>query len=133
MSMEADVVTKKVERASLENLLKKPPRTRSVEVALADDQKVTILFKALGSKDYDDLMSAHPPTKQEKQDGAVWNAHTFPPALIAACSVAPKIDPESADAIFASSEWSRGELMDMFMKVVNLNSEGMNVPFTSSD
>ena len=130
MSMEADVATKKVERASLETLLSKPPRTKVIEVSLADDQKASILFRALGSKAYDDLMAAHPPTKQEKEDGAVWNSDTFPPALISACSVEPKIDEDSAKTIFTSEEWSRGELMDMFMKVVALNSEGINVPFT---
>lgn len=128
--MEADVATKKVERASLDTLLSKPPRTKVVEVVLADDQKVSILFKAIGSKAYDDLLAGHPPSAKDKEDGGVWNADTFPPALIAACSVEPKIDEESAVAIWTSEDWSRGELMDMFMKVVSLNSEGMNVPFT---
>lgn len=100
---------------------------------LADDQKVSILFKAIGSKAYDDLLSAHPPSKKDKEIGGVWNSDSFPPALLSACAVEPLIDEEAAKEIFASEDWSRGELMDMFMKVVTLNSEGMNIPFTQND
>ncbi len=127
------MASKKVERASLDVLLKKPPRTKVIEVELADDQKVSILFRAIGSKAYDDLLGSHPPSKRDKEIGGVWNSDTFPPSLIAACAVEPEISEEAAKEIFASEDWSRGELMDMFMKVVTLNSEGMNIPFTQSD
>lgn len=118
------MAAKKPTRATLESLLTKPRRTK--ELSLGDS---TILFTALGSKAYDDLIAEHPPTKDQKSDGAVWNPDTFAPALVSACSVEPKIDNDSAVEVFASESWSRGELSDLFMAVVRLNAEGLDVPF----
>lgn len=120
----------KPKRASLEDLLNKPRRTK--ELALGDTGN-TVLFQALSSTSYDELIAEHPPGKSDKDKGAVWNPDTFAPALISACSLEPKIDAESALAIWHSDMWSRGELMDLFMAVVNLNSEGLRIPFTETD
>ncbi len=122
---------KKLERATLEQLLAKPPRTVTVEVSVGD-AKATMLFRALGSKEYDDLIAKHPPTKKDKDDGGVWNTETFPPALIAASSLDPKITDEESEKIWESPDWSRGELFDIFTRLVRLNQEGLDVPFTSS-
>jgi len=122
----------KVERATLDQLLKKPPRTATVEVTV-DGGKATMLFRALGAKAYDDLLAEHPPTKKDKEDGGVWNGDTFPPALIAASSMDPKISVEEATEVWTSPDWSRGELYDMFSRLVRLNQEGLDIPFTQSD
>lgn len=122
----------KVERATLDQLLKKPPRTATVEVTV-DGGKATMLFRALGAKAYDDLLAEHPPTKKDKEDGGVWNGETFPPALIAASSLDPKISADEATEVWTSPDWSRGELYDMFSRLVRLNQEGLDIPFTPSD
>lgn len=122
------MATKKAARATLDSLLTKKRRTK--ELSLGDQ---TLLFEALGSKEYDDLVSEHPPTKDQKAEGAVWNPDTFAPALVSSCSVEPKIDLDSANAIFVSDAWSRGELSDLFMAVVRLNAEGLDVPFGAGD
>lgn len=118
-------------RATLEQLLAKPPRTVSVEVSVGD-AKASMLFRALGSKAYDDLIAEHPPSKKDKEDGGVWNSTTFPPALIAESSVEPKINGDEAMKIWESPDWSRGELYDVFTRLVRLNQEGLDVPFSSS-
>ena len=112
-------------RATVADLLGKPRRTR--EVKLGDS---VIVFGAIGSKAYDDLVAKHPPDKGDKE--ASWNGETFPPALIAASSVDPVIDEDTAVQLWESDSWSRGELMDLFTGVVKLNVEGLNTPFGDS-
>lgn len=120
---------KQVQRATLESLLKKTPRTVTVEVSLGADAKASMLFKALGSKAYDELIAEHPPTSADKKDGGVWNSETFPPALIAECSLEPRMSVEDAASLWKSEDWSRGELFDIFTRLVRLNQEGLDVPF----
>lgn len=127
----------KPHRASLENLLKKPARTREVTIKTMDDAgkelELTLLFKSIGSKAYDDLLGDHPATKDQAKKGNLWNTDTFPPALISACSVDPQISVDDAKTIFQSDEWSRGELVDIFTALIKLNNEGFDIPFTSKD
>ncbi len=114
-------------RATVDDLLEKARRTK--ELSLSENGP-TVLFQAISSKAYDDLIASNPPTAKQKRDNAAWNPDTFAPALIAACSVEPEITPDTAEGIWTSDSWSRGELMDLFSSVVELNAEGLNVPFT---
>ena len=123
------MATKTSKPATLEQLLAKPPRTTTVEISVGED-KAAMRFRALGSKAYDDLAAAHPPTAKQKADGAVWNTDTFPPALIAAASLEPVISVEDAVKIWESPDWSRGELFDLFDQLLRLNQGGLGVPFT---
>lgn len=116
-------------RATLEQLLGKKPRTTTVDVTVGTDT-LTLEFRALGAKAYDELMAAHPPTKEQKAEGQVWNPVTFPAALIAASSHDPTITPEQATELWTSPDWARGELWDMLARLVALNQEGLDVPFT---
>lgn len=117
-------------RATLDDLLEKARRTKEIELS---PNGPSVLFQAISSKDYDDLIAKHPPSAKQKKDEAVWNPDTFAPALIAACSKEPEITNDTALEIWQSDSWSRGELMDIFMAVVTLNSEGLNVPFSGKD
>lgn len=118
--------------ATIEQLVAKPPRTREVGVNLPDGE-ATIVLRAIGSKAYDDLVAAHPPTREQKKEQSAWNPDTFPAALLTACSLEPKIDEESAKQIFQSEHWSRGEKMGLFYALVTLNTEGLDVPFNATD
>lgn len=128
--------TKQASRATLDSLLKKPARTREVKIRTVDDSgaetELTMLFKSIGYKDYDDLLSSHQPSKEQSKDGAQWNPDTFPPALISACSVDPVIGLEEAKELWLSDQWSRGELMDLFFAVAKLNTDGLDIPFTAA-
>ncbi len=117
-------------RATLDDLLEKARRTKVIDLS---ESGPTVKFQALGSKNYDDLIAAHPPTAKQKKDNGVWNPDTFAPALLAACSVEPEIPGDTAVQIWQSESWSRGELMDIFMALVELNAEGLNVPFSAKD
>lgn len=118
-------------RATLADLMAKKARTKEVTISTPDGD-LSLLFKSISSKAYDDLQAEHKPTKEQAKDGNTWNPDTFPAALMAACSVEPVMTYEEAAALWDSPEWSRGELMDMFLAVIKLNSEGLNVPFNES-
>lgn len=61
----------------------------------------TLQFRALPSHEFEALISAHEPTKEQQKDGAQWNNDTFSPALLAACAV---------DSDLSEGDWAE-ELM----------------------
>lgn len=120
--------------ATFSDLRNKPSRTKEVVLAVpdADGNVVELVFtmRAIGSKGYDTLVSVHPPTGEQKKEGAGYNPDTFGPALISACSLDPKLTPNEAKELWDSDEWSRGEVMALFTAAVEVNSKGLDVPFT---
>lgn len=114
--------------ASVAQLLKKPVRTKLLTLTLGDDE-VQVKVKALGAKAYDELLAKHPPTRKQKEDNGVYNMDTFAPELLSLCMVEPEISKEEAIDLWASPDWSRGELMDLFFGCVEVNNKGLDVPF----
>lgn len=123
--------------ATIDQLLKKPTRVKTITLTIPGDDgeptKVSVKLKAIGSSAYDGLIAAYPPTTKQKKDGATYNPDTFAPALVAACLVEPTMDPEDAQALWESDEWSRGELTELFLAAVQINQAGLDIPFTDSD
>jgi hypothetical protein len=123
--------------ATFDQLIRKPRRTMAFNVYVTDedgaDQALAIKFKALSSKEYDDLVAAHPPTQKEKQQGAVYNVDTFAPALISAVSYEPALTLEQATELYRSPDWSGGEVGDLFMRAARVCNSGLDVPFNARD
>ena len=123
-------------QATLKDLLNKPARTKDVVLTVpdADGNMIEFVFtlRAIGSKAYDTLVSVHAPTAEQKREGATYNPDTFGPALISACSLNPHITPNEAKELWDSDEWSRGEVMEIFMAAVEVCSRGLDVPFTAT-
>lgn len=123
--------------ATIDQLLKKPQRVRTVSLTIPGDDgdpvKVSIRLKAIGSAAYDDLIAKHPPTPKQRKDGATYNPDTFAPALVAASMTEPQMDLEDAQALWESEDWSRGELTELFLASVQINQAGLDIPFTDSD
>lgn len=91
--------------------------------AAALENSTKFVFRSIGRVPYDDLVNAHPPTDEQqeiarKEGGAdvdlSWNAETFPPALLAASIVEPKMTPEEIQEIWDSPDWGGNELLDLF-------------------
>lgn len=124
-------------RVTFDRLSKKGRAEREVQVQLPDGEggteTLTLLFKAVGAKEYDRLLSAHPPTAKQKLEGATYNLDTFGPALISAVCVDPELTFEEAKALWNSEDWSRGEIMTLFGNAVEICNQGMDVPFTAGD
>jgi len=122
--------------ATLEDLLQKPARTKEITINVPTGKSGTtdfvVTLRAIGSKAYDDLLAAHPPTPAQKREGITYNSDTFAPALIAASAVTPALTLDQATQIWTSNDWSRGELTELFLGCVEVNSSGLDVPFTEA-
>lgn len=113
--------------ASVDQLLSKPARTKTMVLTIGEAE-VSIGLRAIGSKAYDDMMAAHPPTKAQRAESAPFNVDSFAPALLSASMTDPEMDLEQATALWTSPDWSRGELSDLFYACVELNSKGLDIP-----
>lgn len=87
-------------------------------------------FGGLGEHAYSDLLAEHPPTAEQKEDGASLNGETFPTALIAACALDPKMTPEQADRLRRKITHVQWE--DLFNTALACNRQRVNVPFSLS-
>lgn len=83
-------------------------------------------FQALSRRRYRELIDAHPP----KDKTGEWNPDTFPPALIAACSVEPKLTTEQAERIWSGDNWSAADSNRLFLVAWNLCEYGRGAVFT---
>lgn len=93
-----------------------------------EDNVVVFVFRAIGRPAFEDLTAEHPPTKKQKDEaekkGAeepAWNSETFPPALVAAALVEPKLTEEEVLEIWNSDNWNDAELMALFLAAFNVN------------
>lgn len=121
----------KVARATMKALVGKKRAEREVTVTL-DGKPATMLFRAIGSKEWDLLQSQHKPTKAQIEQGMQFNVDTFPAALLSRVCVDPAMDEEVWQEIFDSEDWSRGELGDLYNEAISLNNAGFSVPFNAS-
>jgi hypothetical protein len=119
-------------QATADDLIAKPARRKELSIPVGD-RVLTVSLVAIGADEYDELLAAHPPTKEQRVEGNSYNPDTFAPALIAECAAEPKLSLEQTTAIWKGSTWSRGELRDLFMACVNLCQQGLDVPFTLAD
>lgn len=123
--------------ATMKDLLHKPARMKEVVLTVPDSDgamvEYVVRLRAIGSKAYDTLVSMHPPNAEQKKEGATYNPDTFGPALISACALEPSMTPNEAKELWESEEWSRGEVMELFVAAVEVCSKGLDVPFTATD
>jgi hypothetical protein len=124
--------SKNDKKATLDRLRSKRRRLKTVEVQI-DGETMEMSFAALSAHDMDRLQSKHVPTVEQKARGMAFNPDTFAPALVAACSVDPRLSFEDAKEIWESEAWSSGELNFLFDTVSNLCMEGLDIPFSVSD
>lgn len=118
-------------KATLDLLRGKRRRRRELEIEL-NGEKVVLVFEAISSHRMDELLAAHPPTKDQQLQGVAFNPDTFNPALISACLVEPAVTEEEFKEIWESDEWSQGELATLFNAAWTLTMEGLDVPFFAS-
>ncbi len=123
---------------------KAPGILAQVEQAVEDsrDTEIVFTFKSVGRFRYDELVEAHPPTKEAKKEGADFNADTFPPALVSeSCSIITESDGteiegmslEDATEIFASPDWNGAELRRLFFGALEVNTETGDIPLSRDD
>lgn len=123
-------------RATLDQLKSKPRATTEFSIYLSngngEQSEVTLKYQSIGMREYDRLVSKHPPKPEQRVDGASFDIDTFAPALISAVCVEPEITPSDAKEIWDSPDWSRGDLMVLFRNAVDLNNRGLDIPFSAN-
>lgn len=119
--------------ATFDSLIRKPKRVLEFSVTTQDEDGEPIAlkmkFQAIGGKDYDKLIEAHPPTAAQKRQQASFNIDTFAPALIAACSLSPRLTVEQAEQLWVSEDWSGGEASTLYLNAQRVCNSGLDVPF----
>jgi hypothetical protein len=126
-----------VSKAATLDLLKGKSRAKETfTIYLTDEngeqQEVKLTYQAIGAREYDRLVAKHPPTAEQRVDGANFNIDTFAPALISRVCVDPDMTEKDAKEIWESPEWSRGDLMVLFRHAVELNNRGLDIPFNGN-
>lgn len=123
----------KSNRATLKALMSKKPREKEVTLTLpGEEEPVTFLFRSIGARDWESLVSKNPPTSSQRADGQPFNTDTFPPALLASVCVDPAISEEDWKEIWGSPDWNRGEIADLYGEAVALCTQGFDIPFNAS-
>jgi hypothetical protein len=124
-------------RATFELLRKKPRAETEVVLELpgvnGDKQTISMQFRAIGAQAYDKLISNHPPTTEQKAEGAIYNTQTFGPALLSKVCIDPMLDYEQWREIWKSDDWNRGEIMQLFVAAAELCNRGLEIPKSDSD
>lgn len=120
--------------ATFDDLFKKKRRELDVVVATTDDSgsdiELVVRYRALSSKEYDDLIATCPPTPKQKTDGMIYNPDTFGPALVAAVAIEPKLSVEQVTTLIESGVWSPGEVNTLTGMAMSVCQTGAGVPFT---
>jgi len=123
-------------RATFDKLTRKKRAEREVSVTIPGDagepEEITLLFRAISSTEYDNLMAKYPPTAKQKVDGSPYDFTKFGPAIVAAVCVEPQMSYEEVKSIWDSPDWSRGEIMTLFSAAVEICNVGLNVPFNGN-
>lgn len=100
-------------------------RLRDLEAEI-ERSALVVRLRALGTRQWSDLLAEHPPKKDQAQLGAQWNPETWEPAAVAACAVEPTITDEQAtrmrDAI------PPGEWRALVLAVLELHGERVVPP-----
>lgn len=126
-----------VQEATFDLLINKPRRTTTFVMHVQDKDSqirpVKIKYQAMDPSEYDELLAAHPPTPKEERKGGQWNKDTFPPALISAVSMVPKLSVDQASQLLKSPNWATGESNALFWNAVNVCQAGLDVPFSEGD
>jgi hypothetical protein len=122
--------------ATLDHLKKKQRAQETFSIFITDEDgdssELTLTFRAIGGVEYDKLVSKHPPTNEQRVEGGIFNVDTFGPALLSRVSIEPEMSEKDALEIWNSAEWSRGDLMVLFRKAVDVNNRGMDIPFNAT-
>lgn len=105
-----------------EEILRLKDRARPVEFR----------FRSLGRRAYSDLLRAHPPTDAQKADAPagqvlLWDADTFPPALMAACCVQPA-DTTAEWWRNVYDDWGLGQVERLWKACLTANAGVAEVP-----
>lgn len=85
-------------------------------------------LRALSSKAWDDLVTKHAPSKEEREAGAEINGQTFGVALLAACAVDPPMSEDQAGRLVDSI--TNRQWLELYTGARSLNQLAVDIPFS---
>lgn len=89
--------------------------------------EVEFKFRALGDREWSDLIAAHPSPDADK----MWDPETFGPALIAACAVDPVMTPDQVRELFEVCNGAQRD--ELWRGAYEVNTEATSIPFSLAD
>ena len=122
-------------RATFDLLKSKPRAEREVLLRLPSGdgfEELTMLFRSIGSQDYDKLLTKNPPTQEQKAEGGSYNVNTFGPGLLSRVCIDPDMSVKEWSEIWNSPDWNRGEMMQLFHVAVELCNKGLDIPLSEN-
>lgn len=96
---------------------------------MVNGEQLEVTAKALDEKSLRELRAAHPPRKEDKDISLPYNVSTFPADLMAHSVIDPALTHEEWKEIFSSTEWSLGELRELYDAVFEITTSGFDIPF----
>lgn len=128
--------SRKSKAATLDMLKGKHRAVSTFSIFLPDEkgdpQEFQLTYKAIGAMEYDKLVGKYPPTTEQRADGQTFNINDFAPALISAVCQDPELSFDDAKEIWDSPDWSRGEVVTLWRRALDLCNRGFDIPFTVS-
>jgi hypothetical protein len=138
-TVEARAAQRADSKEAVVSLLRNKKRAqRDIVFELADESgdpvEVSLTFRAIGTQEYDRLITKYPPTIEQKADGLSYDMNKFAPELLFKVCIEPEMTLKDWTEIWTSPDWNRGETMDLFMAAVEICSRGLKaVPTSESD
>lgn len=91
-------------------------------------------IQGLGRRRYSDMQEdpKFQPTPEQKRlarerhgtdQNITWNTDTFPPVLIHACLIEPKMTLEEVQEMWDSDEWTTAELLNLLQAAIDVNEQ----------
>lgn len=111
-----------------------PKVQEELEKVIAEGRstEAVFTFRSIGRARFEKMLEDHKPTKQQKDQGNIYNPDTFAPALLSAASVEPEISLEQAQEMFDSEMWNSAELAKLFLAAQEANAEAPDIPLSAS-
>lgn len=129
--MSKDLEQKTAQRAEAKRatfeLLRAKPVKRQTFTCKIGDETATFVFEAIGGVRWDRIVQKHPPTTEQRAQGAAYNPQTLGPALLAACCKDPAGDEHDWAEIWNGEQFSKGELEELFWTAFNLCQGGLDI------
>lgn len=101
-------------------------------VQLVRDSEFEFEFEALSSGEYDRMLASMPPTPSQAEQGAQFNAETFPVELLHRCAVNPTLSLEDARDLVETLSDSQFRKLWMTAAAVNVGDDSAPKVVTSS-
>lgn len=96
------------------------------------EEPVTFLFRAVSAPDYDKLITASPPTKDQLVAGSGFDVNKLGPALLARVCADPQLSVAEWTELWNSPEWSGGEIGYLFNEAMTLCNRGLSLAPTAA-